>query len=60
MTVEEFENRWLNWMIAEGRVMKLEDINNFCNDYATNYEEYMSMVEIAKDFFEGFEGMPER
>lgn len=59
MTMEELKDRWMNWMAMEDRVMTMEDVNNFCNQYATSYEEYMAIWEILEDFLKGFEGIPE-
>lgn len=59
MTMEELKDRWMNWMAKEDRAMTLEDVNDFCNKYATSYEEYMAIQNILEDFLESFEGMPE-
>ena len=44
MTRNEFTQAWMNWEETHGlTAWTLDSINDFCNIYATNYEEYMSM-----------------
>lgn len=44
MTKNEFTQAWMNWEETHGLTAWTPDsINDFCNIYATNYEEYMSM-----------------
>lgn len=52
MTMEELEDRWLNYMVALDKVISKEDVNVFCNRYATSYEEYMAIYEMLIDLFE--------
>lgn len=60
LTAEEVQDRWMNWIASEDRVMTKEDVNNFCNWCAYTYEEYMFIWNVLEDFLEGFEEMPEQ
>lgn len=44
MTMEELATAWENWL--DNNPLDEESINNFCNIYATNYEEYMTIYEL--------------
>lgn len=47
MTLVEVRNNWTNWVEHYGN--DDESKNNFCNTYATSYEEYMTLWELLTD-----------
>lgn len=59
MTMEELEDRWMNYMVALDKVISKEDVNDFCNRYATSYEEYMTIYEMLIDLFGDISDMPD-
>lgn len=50
MTMTELRINWANWV--ETHDINLDSINDFCNIYATSYEEYMSLWELLTDNLE--------
>ena len=46
MTIEELTNNIVIYFIDEDHDFTEENINNFCNIYATSYEEYMYIYEL--------------
>jgi len=50
MTMEELAIAWAAWFDMYGATE--ESINNFCNIYATSYEEYMAIYELLADELE--------
>ena len=52
MTNEEQTDNSLTYFNNEDRDFTEENINNFCNIYATNYEEYMYIYELLMDSVE--------
>ena len=51
-TIEELIDNILTYFIIEDRDFTEENINNFCNIYATSYEEYMYIYELLMDSVE--------
>lgn len=47
MTINELSMLWADWMENYGITEK--SINDFCNYYATSYEEYMAFYELLTD-----------
>ena len=52
MTIEELTDNMLTYFIIEDHDFTEENINNFCNIYATSYEEYMYIYELLMDSVE--------
>ena len=50
MTMKELAEKWVRW--AEGHGTDKDSINDFCNIYATSYEEYMTLWELLTDNLE--------
>ena len=50
MTMREVAKKWVRW--AEGHGTDKDSINDFCNIYATSYEEYMTLWELLTDNLE--------
>lgn len=50
MTMSDLAITWAEWYEQYGA--SDESINNFCNYYATSYEEYNAMWELLKEFKE--------
>ena len=52
MTMEELAKNIVTYFNDEGHDFTEENINNFCNIYATSYEEYMYIYELLMDSVE--------
>ena len=52
MTIEELTDNILTYFIIEDRDFTEENINNFCNIYATSSEEYMYLYDLLTDSVE--------
>ena len=52
MTIEELAKNIVIYFIDEDHDFTEENINNFCNIYATSYEEYMYIYELLMDSVE--------
>ena len=52
MTIEELAKNIVIYFNDEDRDFTEENINNFCNIYATSYEEYMYIYELLMDSVE--------
>ena len=52
MTIEELTNNSVIYFNDEDHDFTEENINNFCNIYATSYEEYMYIYELLMDSVE--------
>ncbi len=53
MTLEEFVNAWINFVEGKnGAPISKYDVNDFCNIYATSYEEYTAMWELLAEWAE--------
>lgn len=50
MTMKEVAKKWVRW--TEGHGADKDSINDFCNIYATSYEEYMTLWELLTDNLE--------
>lgn len=50
MTIEQLRESVATWFCD--RDFSEENINNFCNIYATSYEEYMYIYELLTDSVE--------
>lgn len=50
MTIEQLRESVATWFCD--RDFSEENINNFCNIYATSYEEYMYIYELLMDSVE--------
>lgn len=46
---EKYVGHWHKSL--NGRKPTKDDINDFCNQYATSYEEYMTYWELMEDMF---------
>lgn len=47
MKMNEVAILWAEWL--ENHEISAESVNDFCNIYATSYEEYMALYEILTD-----------
>ncbi len=47
MTLRELAEKWVRWSDKHGT--SKNSINDFCNIYATSYEEYMTLWELLTD-----------
>lgn len=47
MRMNELATLWADW--TESHDITEESINDFCNYYATSYEEYMAIYELLMD-----------
>ena len=52
MTMEELAKNTVIYFNDEDHDFTEENINNFCNIYATSYEEYMYIYELLMDSVE--------
>lgn len=52
MTMEELAKNIVIYFNDEDNDFTEENINNFCNIYATSYEEYMYIYELLMDSVE--------
>lgn len=50
MTMEELATTWEAWLNLYGATE--ESINDFCDIYASNYEEYMAIYEFLAEELE--------
>lgn len=50
MTMNEVAILWEEWL--EDHEYTSESVNDFCNIYATSYEEYMALYELLADALE--------
>ena len=47
MTIKDLAIVWAEWYEQHGATQ--ESINDFCNTYASSYEEYMAMWELLAE-----------